>query len=274
MASCEYASPSVASACASSGCAARCVWRSAIVCSREPVIAIGAASASGAATPRGSSGRRMRKAPDAPSTKTATATSVVAIARLANVMLGLLRWGAGGGETSPAGPAFVWIVVRAGLRQCEVRERALEVLVVRVHVVTEARVLTDQDALDDLDRNIQDIVGEATAVREPGVVSTDHAKGRAPRGAGRDRHVQPEFLARGDVRGLVQSVDTGQEHAHQIAAWGRRRGDAVDSLDQACQLRIRHVGQELPVVGRLRSVPLVLLPRGDDDLVDERHAQP
>ena len=160
------------------------------------------------------------------------------------------------------------------MRERQVRERAAETLVVRVDAVTETGVLADEHAFDDLERHVQDVVGEPASVREARGVAADHAEGRTLARAGIDRHVQPELLARHHAVGHVQPVDAGQEHADQIVARGRRRGDPVDRVDQSGDLGIGDVGQELSVVRRLGRVPRVLLAGGDDDLVHERHAQP
>src|SRR5439155_17605078 len=107
----------------------------------------------------------------------------------AGAALGCARCGRGCGR----GPAR-----RAGVRQRDVRERGAERHVVGVDAVTErgGRALgACKDTLDHPQVDVDDVVGETPAVRVTGLVAVDDTE---PLGVGgrRDRHVQPQLLAR------------------------------------------------------------------------------
>ena len=112
---------------------------------------------------------------------------------------------------------------------------------------------SDELALDDLQRDVDDVVSEPAAVREALVVATDHTE---PVGLGgdRDRHVEAQLLARGDLAlGLVQALDTREEHRHEVVARGRRRRDPVDGLDELGQLGVGDVLQGRSVAASART---------------------
>ncbi len=77
---------------------------------------------------------------------------------------------------------------------------------------------------------------------------------------------------------LVDAGNAGQERGDEIDArkHGRRLHavGAEQDLEQRRQRRVRHVRRELAVVFGLARVEAVLVLEADDDLVDQRHAEP
>ena len=74
----------------------------------------------------------------------------------------------------------------------------------------------------------------------------------------------------------VQRRNAGEQHGDEIAAPARGRvvEDRVEAVHEARELGIRVPVRELAVLARIGRVPVVLLPDRDDDLVDERVAEP
>src|SRR5712692_7098691 len=170
-------------------------------------------------------------------------------------------------------------VVEATGRETDVREHSEERNVVDVDAVAELVVRRDVRrrgegcaTRDGLERDVDDVVTEAPAVREALVVAAEHAHA-VRRGGHGSRHVETELFRRLHEERLVQAGDAGEEDRDEIVARRGRDSDAVDRVEKAGGLRVGDPAEELPVAARLRAVPEVLRPDGDDDLVHERRAE-
>ena len=196
------------------------------------------------------------------------------------------------------------------MRVRDVREGRQERLVVHVDLVHEGvaddlllrRVRRQQDALEHLQGDVDDVVAEATAVREAGDVAADDPEA-VRRGRGGDRHVEAQVLRRRGVRahrvevervevdvgralrgtagagaGGVVARDAGEERRDQVGTARAGLGavrvrHAVDALDELGDLRVGDLAEELRVAVGRGAVEEVLQLRRHDGLVDERVAQ-
>ena len=164
--------------------------------------------------------------------------------------------------------------VAAAGREGQVGERVPEGDVVGVHAVTQVVRTADELALDDLERDVDDVVTEPAAVREALVVATDDTEPVGLSGD-RSRHVEAKLLARGDLAlGHVEALDTGEEHRDEVVARRLRARRCRRRPRQLGQLGVGDVLQELRrrCVG-LEALKRVLELQRDDDLVDQRVAQ-
>ena len=135
--------------------------------------------------------------------------------------------------------------------------------------------LTGHDAFGDVDH----VVLEAPAVRPARVVARDDAEPVAlpDRRRRRDREVQPQLVGErlaGEVE--VRRLQARAEHGHEIRAVGllERPVLRVQLVQESRQRRARVVLLELLVLVRRRPVPLVLQLGRDQQLVDQRVAEP
>jgi hypothetical protein len=200
------------------------------------------------------------------------------------------------------------------VRQRDVREGRAERLVAGVDAVTETgdgrlggTRRAHEHALEDLQRDVDDVVLQAAAVREAAEVATDGAETAEARVTGllrRDADVEAQVLGRhgaGADRVEVEGVQVGVQHARaraaegaagedvlgeageegggEVVALGRRSTqlvrvvDLVDRLDEDRDLGVLHLGEELAVRVRRGPVEEVLEVGRHDRLVDERVAQ-
>src|SRR5215211_9391031 len=140
--------------------------------------------------------------------------------------------------------------------------------------VTEAETLDDPRgravaAFERAEFDVDDVVGEPTAVGEAGKVAVEHAE--TARGGRRgDRHVQPQQIRLLRPR-EVEARDARQEYRHQVSAAARRRvvERVVERVRDSYDLRVRVAVQELGVVLGFGRIPAILLSERDDDLVDQ-----
>ena len=121
-------------------------------------------------------------------------------------------------------------MLEALVRRAHVGELRQERHIVRRHAVAELAVgavlelLAEEEARRHAQLDVDDLVAEPPAVREAGVVTADDAE-RVLRLRRRDGDVEPQHLAGGDVRRLVESRHAGQEDLHQVVAVRFGHGD-------------------------------------------------
>ena len=172
-------------------------------------------------------------------------------------------------------------VLEALMGRTHVGELRQERHIVGRHAVAELTVgavlelLAEEEARRNAQLDIDDLVAEPAAVRETGVVTADDAE-RVLRLRRRDGDVEPQHLAGGDVRRLIQSRHAGQEDLHQVVAsrFGHRdQRVAVEQIEQLGDLWIGDRAQELGVVPGVGGVEEVLGPQRRHHLVDEGHAE-
>ena len=161
----------------------------------------------------------------------------------------------------------------------DVRERRPERLVVAVDPVAERDLLAalvrgQQRTGDHPQLDVGDIVGEATAVREPGEVAGEHAEAVLG-GAGRHAEVELERVGRHRVRAdLSQSGHAREQRLDDVGPVALLDAEVEQGVEEARRLRVEGEPAEVPgVVPGGRAVELVLHPDGDDHLVDQRVAE-
>ena len=76
--------------------------------------------------------------------------------------------------------------------------------------------------------------------------------------------------------GLIQAINTFEKYGDQVGAREIRRGHRAreQRLDQCGKYRVGHIVRKSAVVFRLGRVELVLVVDADDQLIDQRHAEP
>ena len=138
--------------------------------------------------------------------------------------------------------------------------------------------MTDQHAADHPLVDIDHVVREPAAVRIAGQVAADHAQAADLAGRRRrDRQVEPQLVGQGRP-GVVERgrLQAGEQDLHEVTAAGvgERPELRIELLQHRGQDRVRVVLRELLVVCRRAGVPVILEVGRDEDLVDQRIAQP
>ena len=139
--------------------------------------------------------------------------------------------------------------------------------------------MADQSAADSTFGDVDDVILEPAAVRPSGQVAAEHAEAVALSDGRRrrDRQVQPNLVCQG-VPGEVEVrlLQTGQQHRDEVGAVVllERAELRIQLVEQLGQDRARVVLLELLVFVRVGRVPLVLELRRDEQLVDQRIAEP